>query len=104
MDDEAAAMELIVQAGDARSCAMEAIAKAKTGDFSVAGEKLKAGREAMSRAHVQQTEILEQSMENTDFKISMIMVHAQDHLMNALTILDLAQEFCDIFEIIRRKS
>lgn len=105
MDDETAAMELIVQAGDARSCAMEAIAKAKAGDCTAAAEKLKAGRAAMVLAHERQTGILEQSMDNTDFRVSMIMVHAQDHLMNAITVLDLAEEFCVLFKLlVQRKT
>jgi PTS system cellobiose-specific IIA component len=103
MDQESQTMNLIVNAGNARSLAMEAIAKAKAGRPEEAAAKIKAGETALSQAHEQQTVILEDSLEDPELKISMLMAHAQDHLMNAITVLDMAREFCDLYKLLYEK-
>lgn len=100
MDHETMAMGLIVHAGNARSLAMEVIAVSKQGDFTAVEEKLKQAEEALHEAHLRQTESLQQSLENPDEPIGMLMTHAQDHMMNAITALDMAREFADLYRLI----
>jgi PTS system cellobiose-specific IIA component len=102
--DEETSMNLIVHAGNAKSCAMEAIAFAKQGRFEDASNKLQEGREAMTQAHHHQSLILEHSLDNADDAIPMLMIHAQDHLMSAITLLDLSQEFCDMYTLLFKNS
>ena len=102
MENEDQAMQLIVHAGNAKSLAMEAIKEAKKGNHSAAEKKLDECEDALSAAHIQQTDILQYSLENIDSKANMLMVHAQDHLMNAITTNDLAREFCDLYRIIHQ--
>ena len=51
-------MELVVNGGDARSKAMEAIDAAKNGDFEMADVLLKECNEQLSSAHNKQTELI----------------------------------------------
>lgn len=97
MDHESLAMQLIVHAGNAKSQAMNAIALAKRGELNSAEEKLKESENAMTEAHKFQTEALQQSFEEPDAGVNMLMAHAQDHLMNAITTQTLAVEFIELY-------
>ena len=98
MDFESIAMKLIVNSGEARSKAMESISLAKVGEIAAARAKCKESSEALSAAHKLQTELICQEAEGASGTVSLLIVHAQDHLMNALTIRDMAHEFIDMYE------
>lgn len=100
MDQENTTMMLIVNAGNARSLAMEAIQRAKGGDSNGAEEKLNESSKAIALAHEQQTELLSASFENPVLKVDMLTIHAQDHLMGAISTLELAREFCDMYRML----
>ncbi len=91
-------MELIVNSGNARSRAMEAIRAAKTGDFNKAKEKIKECEEELGKAHDIQTNLIQNEASGNKAEVSLLLVHAQDHLMNAMTIKDMAKEFVDMYE------
>jgi PTS system cellobiose-specific IIA component len=103
MGFEEEAMQLIVHAGNAKSHAMTAISRAKEGKPDEAQQELNESDEAMTVAHKHQTEILQLSLDDPDKGVGMIMVHAQDHLMAAVTILDMAREFCDLYSLIHKQ-
>ena len=98
MDVETTTMQLIVNSGDARSQAMEAIEKAKSGDFGSAEEDLKEAGKFLSKAHKSQTDILQGEAGGKVEKVTLLMAHAQDHLMCAIAVLDLAREFVDLYK------
>ena len=91
-------MSLIMYGGEAKSNAFEAIQKAKKGCFEEAREKLKAADEALVLAHKSQTEMLTQEAQGEKIELSLLMVHAQDHLMTSLTFIDLAKEVVAVYE------
>lgn len=91
--------EIILHGGNGRSSAMEAIAKAKIGEFSAAREKLEEASEEIRKAHHIQTTLIQNEIKGKPNEISLLMIHAQDHLMNALTLRDLASEIVDLYEI-----
>ena len=85
-------INLIVNAGSARSSAIEAIQYAKAGDIEKAEESLGNAKEAVNEAHHSQTEMIQAEIRGEKAPLSLLMVHAQDHLMNAITFKDLAVE------------
>lgn len=91
-------MNLIINAGDAKSSAMEAIYAAKKTDFEGAQQKIKEANEKINKAHKSQTNLLTEEANGNHTKISLLMIHAQDHLMTALTFLDLAKELVEVYE------
>ncbi|WP_257958659.1 PTS lactose/cellobiose transporter subunit IIA [Bacillus sp. V3-13] len=95
--------EMILHGGNARSEAIEAIAAAKQGDREKAREKLQLAGEALNAAHHIQTSLIQGEMSGVKSEVSLLMVHAQDHLMNAMTIKELAAEFVDLYERILGK-
>jgi PTS system cellobiose-specific IIA component len=95
-------MELVVNGGDARSKAMQAIKAAKKGDMNLAKQKINESNEALNKAHEIQTSLIQNEAAGDHVQVTLLMVHAQDHLMNAMTIRDLAQEMIDMYEEFRK--
>ncbi len=102
MTMEQITMQLIVNSGDARSKAMEAIGIAKNGEISKARKYLEEAKEYLAKAHQFQTDMIQEEADGNVEKITMLMAHAQDHLMNAITVIDLAREFVDLYEKISK--
>lgn len=94
---EGISFQIILHAGNARSSAMEAIQLAKTGDFELATEKIDEADRAFLEAHHAQTSLLAKEANGESQSVSILLVHAQDHLMTALTIKEMAQEFIDLY-------
>ena len=91
-------MGLIINGGNAKSDAMEAIQAAKKGNFEEADQKIKDADKSLSEAHKSQTGMLTKEASGDAVKISLLMVHGQDHLMNAITFRDLASEVVDVYK------
>lgn len=85
-----ATMTLISYGGDARSDSFEAINLASEKNFEAAEKKLQAADESLKVAHNKQTEMLTSEAQGINKNVSLLTVHGQDHLMNALTCRDLA--------------
>lgn len=90
-------MGLIMHGGDAKSSAMEAIYAAKAGNFDEAAKKIEDTEEALGKAHKAQTSLLTKEASGESVELSLLLVHGQDHLMNAITFKDLATEIIDVY-------
>jgi cellobiose PTS system EIIA component len=88
--------QLILYSGNARSLAMEAMYAAKEKDFTIAFEKLSEAESEFIKAHQYQTQLIQAEAGGEEMDIPIILVHAQDHLMTALTLKDLAKEIVDL--------
>ena len=75
MDMETITMQLLVNSGDARSKAMEAIGSAKAGNISQAREQLKEAGDFLSAAHQFQTEIIQEEADGNIKNVSVLMTH-----------------------------
>jgi PTS system cellobiose-specific IIA component len=98
MSTEEITMQLIVNSGDARSKAMEAIGSAKAGKFQDAQKHLKEADDFLTKAHEFQTDMIQEEAAENIKGVTILMAHAQDHLMNAITVIDMAKEFIDLYE------
>lgn len=93
-----AAMGLIANGGNAKSLAFEAIRLAKKGDIEGARQKLKDSDASLLKAHNSQTNMLTKEAQGDHMHVTLLVVHSQDHLMNAITFRDLAGEMVDLYE------
>ncbi|KEU48533.1 PTS lactose/cellobiose transporter subunit IIA [Listeria monocytogenes] len=98
MDLEQTNMSLIVFGGNAKSDAMLAIDSAKKGDFAQADEQIAQAEQALLEAHHSQTKLIQGEARGEKTEVSLLLVHAQDHLMNAITFKDLAKEIVDLYK------
>ncbi len=90
--------QLIIHAGNARCSAMEAIFFAKQGDYEGARLALNEAGEELSKAHKVQTSLIHQEAAGNKTTLSLLLVHAQDHLMNGITVKEMATEFVELYE------
>lgn len=89
---------LILHAGNARSASMEAIQFAKEKKFTEAHEKLKEAGDNLGEAHKTQTSLIQGEIRGEKTDISLLLIHAQDHLMTAMAFKELAAEIIYLHE------
>lgn len=92
-----AIMGLIMYGGDAKGKAVEALDAAKKGDFEEAEVMLEQANESLVTAHRSQTSLLTNEAQGEPVEISLLLIHGQDHLMNAITFIDLVREMIELY-------
>ena len=64
-----------------------------------AGEDLiNKSREEMHKAHAFQTQLITKEASGEKMEVGVLLIHAQDHLMNAMNFQQLAEEFIEVYE------
>lgn len=89
---------IILYAGNARSASMEAIQAAKNFDFEGARRKIEEAEAEFAKAHQEQTAMLQKEAAGESTPFSLILIHAQDHIMTSMTTKDLAVEMVEMYE------
>lgn len=85
-------MQLIMQSGQARSCLMQAVGMARNKQFDEADQLVKQAETFLQEAHNIQTSLIGMDEGEGKLPVSIILVHAQDHIMNAVLLMDVAKE------------
>ncbi len=101
---ETVIFSLISHSGDAKSNCMEALALAREGKYVEAENKLKEAETSLSLAHKSQTELIQKEAGGEKIEVSLLLIHAQDHLMNSITVKDLAYEIIALNKKIEAKQ
>lgn len=96
-----AAFDLILNAGNAKSTALMAIEAARDFDFEEAERCLKEATENMRKAHQAQFDMIQQEASGNPIEVNIILVHAQDHLTMAMMARDNAEEFINLYKMIK---
>ncbi len=89
---------IIVHGGNARAKAYDALRAAQNGDFKEAEEFLKEAEEELGNAHKIQTDIIQKEAAGEKIDISVLFVHAQDHLMTAIAEKGLIENMIDLYK------
>ncbi len=97
-DLEEVVMGLIINSGQARSLAYTALKQAKQGDFTTAKATMEQSRVALNEAHRVQTQLIESDEGEGKMKVSLVLVHAQDHLMTSMLARELVAELIELHE------
>ena len=92
------AFQLISYAGDAFSSFFIAVEKARNGEFDEADELIKKGESELTKAHNAQTELLAKEAQGKNIEYSIMLVHAQDHLMTTIMYERVAKEFITLYK------
>lgn len=96
MNYEEEVMSLIIAAGAGRSSSMEALGYAKNGDFDMAEQSLEQARKSFNEAHEVQTRLIGADEGEGNLPVTLVMVHAQDHLMTGMLCRELVVELIDL--------
>ena len=91
--------EIIGHAGDAKSCAYEALAAAKANDRELFEKKMEEADEFINKAHKIQFQLLqaESKGELEDSRFSIVVVHGQDHMMTVMTQIETFKEIGEMY-------
>ncbi|MHA2937121.1 PTS lactose/cellobiose transporter subunit IIA [Vibrio sp. RC27] len=95
-DLEETVMELIINAGESKSCAMQALYAAKAGKWDEVDGLLDDANAAAKRAHTVQTQLIGMDQGTGKVPVNLIMVHAQDHIMTSMLARELIEELINI--------
>ena len=95
---EEAVIEIIVNAGQSRSLCFEALHAARQGNLDEAKSLLREADGYARQAHKMQTKLIEQDAGEARQPMTLIMVHAQDHLMNSLLARELSEEIIHLYQ------
>ena len=91
------AFQLISNGGDASSLFLKAITEAQAGHLDEARRLLKLGEASLLEAHKIQTEMIVREASGEPVEVNVLMVHAQDHLMNAMLLKELVGFFIHLY-------
>ncbi|WP_163100196.1 PTS lactose/cellobiose transporter subunit IIA [Peribacillus alkalitolerans] len=95
---EQIAFQIISSSGDALSTMMKALQFGREGNFSEADQLMKDASALLSKAHKAQTELIVKEARGEKSEYSIMMVHAQDHMMNALLAQTLISEMLSLYK------
>lgn len=84
--------EIIATSGNARSCMIQAIWRAREGAFNEVDKLIGQAEKDINQAHIIQTGLLQDEVCGRSMPVTLLMVHAQDHLMTSITVKELALE------------
>ncbi|GMO53550.1 MAG: hypothetical protein Ta2G_11640 [Termitinemataceae bacterium] len=94
---------IISNVGTAKSCFIEAIAKAKKGDIAAARKLIEEGNASFVEGHKIHHAMLEKEMGGSPITISLIVLHAEDQIMAADSFKTIANSFIDLYEQLQKK-
>lgn len=92
LDMEKIAFTVILHAGNAKAEAYKALGEAKEGNFENVEEYLKNAKNELNEVHGVQTELLTAEANGEGCSAPIILIHAQDHLMTAMSEINLVEE------------
>ncbi len=101
LSNEQVAFQLILHSGNARSYLMEAMYAARENNFAEAHEKVGLAKADLQEAHHSQTAIIQAEARGEGMELSILLIHAQDHLMTTICVKDLTEEIIFLHEKIK---
>ena len=97
---EMAIMNIIINAGDCKNHSYMALNNVNEGKYEEADNELQLANDALGKAHDEQTMFLHKEANGEKIELSVLFVHAQDHLMTAISEKNLIGEIIDLRKIV----
>lgn len=94
---EETAMMMILHSGNANQLAFSALRKIKTKEFDAAKDLIQQAKDESLESHKLQTSLLTTCASGEKVEMDILLVHAQDHLMNSVLAIDMIEEMIDVF-------
>ncbi|BAE03499.1 MAG: PTS lactose/cellobiose transporter subunit IIA [Staphylococcus haemolyticus] len=101
--NETEIFEIIAHGGNAKSLAYEALNSAAEGNFEEAKKLLDESEHEMAEAHKTQTRLIQDEINGEKVDTSLLMIHAQDHLMTALSEKSLIEKMIELYKKLEEK-
>lgn len=95
--------QIISCAGDAKCCAYEALEATKQNNKDLFEAKMLEAEEGINEAHKLQYQLLSAEADNKiNDSLSILIVHAQDHLMTTMSVIDMIKEVGNLYLLINQ--
>ena len=91
------ALQIMINSGEAKSFAYQALKAAKSGQFDAAATMLKSAEAEFAKAHAIQKSLLQQEAKGAGLIPSLLLVHAHGHVMTAQAERDLIEEMIELY-------
>ena len=93
-------MNIIINAGDCKNHAYMALNKVNEGQYEEADKEMQLANDALAKAHDSQTEMLQKEAAGEKIDFSILFVHAQDHLMTAISEKSLIEQIIELRKVV----
>lgn len=105
MEDEIiqAAMQIILHAGNAREEIRKAVEDIKNLDEDSYKKRIVNAKELLRKAHVQQTQIIQDEAKGIHHEINILFIHAQDTLMTIMSELNMLETLGSVLLVFGQK-
>lgn len=90
-------IEIISLSGEVKKEFLQAVKYVKNNEKEKAAEIFAEADEKLIKAHLKQTELIRREARGEKLESSLLLTHAQDHLMTAILLKDMAEEFMEIY-------
>jgi PTS system cellobiose-specific IIA component len=97
---EIAIMNIIINAGDCKNHAYMALNYVNEGKYDEADEEFQLANDALAKAHDGQTMFLHKEANGEKIDMSVLFVHAQDHLMTTITEKNLIEQIIELRKVV----
>ncbi|AGM25697.1 PTS system lactose/cellobiose-specific IIA component [Spiroplasma syrphidicola EA-1] len=95
---------IITYAGMAKSNALIAITTAKTGNITEAEKLITEAEEHIITAEKTHMSVIQQEAQGVKHQIPVLFMHAEDQMMSAQMVIELAKEFISLYQILKTKN
>lgn len=93
-------MNIIINAGDCKNHAYTALNYVNEGMYDDADKEMQLANDALAKAHDSQTEMLQKEAAGEKVEFSILFVHAQDHLMTAISEKNLIEQIIELRKVV----
>ncbi|AJT46048.1 TPA: PTS lactose/cellobiose transporter subunit IIA [Listeria monocytogenes] len=100
---ELQSFKIISSAGDASSSFLKAIRHAEKSEFAEAEACIEQANQSLREAHHVQTSLIQEEAGGDSKEVSLLLIHAQDHLMNAFVYCDLVKSVLNLYKRLDEK-
>ncbi|MGF7400500.1 PTS lactose/cellobiose transporter subunit IIA [Thermoanaerobacterium thermosaccharolyticum] len=100
MDLEQIVFEIISHAGNARSNCYEALRLSKEGNIEQAYKFIDRAKDELIETHKIQTSLLQKEANGDHQNVTLLLMHAEDHLMTAILAKELITEMIELYKTI----
>ena len=90
-------IEIVAFSGDARTKLLSAVKEAKEGNLDRTHALINEAQELLNDAHKAQTDLLTAEARGEVTSPTILLVHAQDHLMTSMLLRDVIESLVDIY-------
>lgn len=101
---ETICFQLISFAGSAKSCYMEALQAAQESKFDEAEKLMKEGLSLFQQGHRVHATLIQQEANEEKIDIRLLLMHAEDQMMSAETIQNLAEQIITLYKRLDEKG